>query len=74
MTHNHITTCRFCGTWEGDLPKVKYAVRHYAHHGCYLRAGKKLSDLHPWQVRLFPYGLLKDHGLLDEAYIIGGAI
>lgn len=61
-------TCRFCG--DGDQAMVRYGIRHHAHFKCYLDAGKKLSDLHPWQVRQFPYKLLKERGLLDEAKTI----
>lgn len=69
-------TCRFCGKWELQserTPLVHYGVRHYAHHRCYLDAGKKLSDLHAWQVGLFPYWVLKERGLLDEALAISKA-
>ncbi len=59
-------TCRFCGEY-GARDLVKYQVRHYAHHACYLAAGKLLTDLHPWQVELFPYRLLQEHGLVDVA-------
>ena len=65
MAFDRISTCRFCGGWQDD--KVKYAVRHYAHFDCYLDAGKKLEDLHAWQIREFPYRVLKDRGLLDRA-------
>jgi hypothetical protein len=33
-----------------------------------LDAGKKLSDLHAWQVGEFPFKLLKEHGLEVEAF------
>lgn len=59
-----MSTCRFCNNTNQSL--VKYGVRHYAHFKCYLDAGKKLEDLHDWQVREFPYRLLKDRGLLDQ--------
>jgi len=63
---NRWNTCRFCdGFMSQDL--VKYGTRHYAHYDCYLDAGKKLADLPGWQVSKFPYFLLKDRGLLDEA-------
>lgn len=62
LSHN---TCRFCESRDQSM--VQYGVRHYAHFACYLDAGKKLSDLHPWQVRQFPWRLLKDRGLIDEA-------
>lgn len=62
LSHN---TCRFCDSRDQSM--VKYGVRHYAHFKCYLDAGKKLSDLHAWQVRRFPYFLLKERGLLEEA-------
>lgn len=60
-------TCRFChesGTEDG---MTKYGTRHYAHFACYLDAGKPLSDLRPWRVRLFPWKVLKERNLLDEA-------
>jgi len=66
MTTN---TCRFCKRWE-DQNMVQYGVRHYAHFKCYLDAGKKLSDLHAWQVGEFPYRLLIDRGLMAEAEVI----
>jgi len=58
--------CRFCRDRSQRL--VKYNVRHYAHFKCYLDAGKKLSDLHAWQVGEFPFKLLKEHGLEVEAF------
>jgi hypothetical protein len=61
-------TCRFCKKAEYDHRKlVKYGVRHEAHHACYLDAGKKLADLHAWQVANFPMLVLKQRGLLAEA-------
>ncbi len=65
-----MATCRFCGKWlkiEGRLLGVKYAVRHYAHFHCYLDAGKGLEDLHAWQIRRFPWALLKARNLLALA-------
>lgn len=58
-------TCRFCK--ERRAKMVKYEVRHYAHYDCYLAAGKKLADLNAWQVAQFPYRLLKEHCLINEA-------
>ena len=58
--------CRFCS--DRSEPRVKYGVRHYAHFKCYLDAGKKLSDLHAWQVGEFPFRLLKERGLEVEAF------
>jgi hypothetical protein len=46
---------------------VKYGVRHYAHFKCYLEAGKRLADLHDWQIIEFPALLLHKKGLLGEA-------
>ncbi len=63
---NQTQTCRFCDSHD-FAPKVKYGVRHYAHHRCYLDAGKKLADLRSWQVAQFPYNLLKRRNLLAEA-------
>lgn len=56
--------CRFCQ--DPDQSMVKYGVRHYAHFHCYLDAGKSLDDLHAWQIRQFPYFLLKKRDLLDR--------
>jgi len=64
-----MNTCRFCNGAEysdAQIRMVKYGVRHYAHFKCYLEAGKSLDDLHSWQVREFPYRLLKEHGLLKH--------
>jgi hypothetical protein len=60
------STCRFCDNWR-DQEMVQYGTRHYAHFKCYLDKGKKLKDLHGWQVSEFPYLLLKERGLLQEA-------
>ena len=65
-----MNTCRFCGKSELDRDYerlVKYGVRHYAHHVCYLDAGKSLDELHAWQVGNFPFRLLQERGLLDYA-------
>lgn len=65
-----MATCRFCRKWlkiEGRLLGVKYGVRHYAHFHCYLDAGKRLEDLHEWQVATFPWALLKARNLLALA-------
>jgi len=58
-------TCRFCSKLDQGL--VHYGVRHYAHPKCYLDAGRRLDELHGWQVGTFPMRLLKERGLLDEA-------
>jgi hypothetical protein len=64
-------TCRFCGGYEIDRNvsdrMVKYGTRHYAHHRCYLAAGKPLTELHDWQVVDFPYRLLQEFGFNDYA-------
>lgn len=70
-----INHCRFCGKSEigrhGSSEKlVKYGVRHYAHHRCYLDAGKSIEELPAWKVGDFPFRLLKEHGLLDKAHQI----
>ena len=63
-----MATCRFCKNHERqDRKLVKYGTRHYAHHDCYLKAGKPLSELHDWQIVSFPYRLLKEHDLISEA-------
>ena len=58
--------CRFCD--NRSEARLKYGTSHYAHFKCYLDAGKKLSDLHAWQVGEFPFRLLKERGLDQEAY------
>lgn len=63
-----LNTCRFCKESSFDPSDfVKYGVRHYAHHECYLGAGKSLEDLWAWQIAQFPYRALKKHNLLNEA-------
>lgn len=58
--------CRFC---EDRAPaRLKYGTRHYAHFKCFLDAGKPLSTLHAWQIGEFPFRLLKERGLEDEAF------
>jgi hypothetical protein len=59
-------TCRFCDNWRNQN-MVKYGTRHYAHFQCYLDAGKPIESLHAWQLKEFPYMLLKERGLLDKA-------
>lgn len=59
--------CRFCGEYGRDDDLVKYGIRHYAHHACYLDAGRKLDQLRKWQVQLFSWKVLSKRGLLDEA-------
>lgn len=58
-------TCRFCKKWDGDM--VKYGVRHYAHHACFLDAGRTLEELHGWQVGEFPWRLLQERDLVATA-------
>lgn len=60
-------TCRFCNKSAHSSRLVKYGERHYAHHQCYLDAGKRLEDLHDWQIVEFPFQLLKDRGLYAVA-------
>lgn len=63
-----VSRCRFCPRPVTEMDDgVKYGVRHYAHFRCYLEAGKPLTDLHNWQIRLFPYRLLVERGLGAEA-------
>jgi hypothetical protein len=66
-------TCQFCKESDSQDNLVKYGVRHYAHFKCYLDAGKTLDTLHAWQVGKFPFFLLRDRGLLDEAEVIKAA-
>lgn len=66
MSGTHWRACRFCG--EGTAGEmVKYGVRHYAHFACYLDAGRPLAALSPWQVGQFPWRVLRERGLSDEA-------
>jgi hypothetical protein len=68
MTYHHFTTCRFCKeTIRTHDPKVKYGTRHYAHHACYLDAGKSLDDLPAHQIAAFPWRLMHDRDLLAYA-------
>lgn len=68
MDDHFFCTCRFCGKSEHHYERVvKYGVRHYAHHNCYLAAGKPLSDLHRWQLEQFPYRVLQAHNMMGEA-------
>lgn len=68
FNYQTLMTCRFCKVHGYDHTAfVKYGVRHYAHHRCYLDAGKSLSDLHDWQIMQFPHRLLSERGLLDIA-------
>lgn len=64
-------TCRFCkkheytdDDWTPDN-MVKYEVRHYAHHECFLKAKGEagLRALPAWNVGKFPYKLLEKYGL-----------
>ncbi len=66
MTHT-LSTCRFCGEIVRGGDGVKYAVRHYAHFACYLDAGKRLEDLHEWQIKRFPWKVLRNRNLLALA-------
>lgn len=59
-------TCRFCGESARE-GMTQYGVRHYAHFSCYLEAGKKLEDLHAWQIGQFPFRLLQEHGIMADA-------
>jgi hypothetical protein len=63
------STCRFCGESSYNTSEmVKYGTRHYAHHRCYLDAGKPLDDLPDWKIVSFPYRLLEERGLTCVAY------
>lgn len=48
-------------------PYVHYGTRHNAHYRCYLSAGKTLATLSAYQIGRFPYALLKEFGLVEEA-------
>lgn len=59
-------SCRICHQDMRSREGIKYGTRHYAHFACYLDAGKKLTDLHVWQVGMFPWRLLVDRDLMAE--------
>jgi len=65
--HHYLHTCRLCRSDMRHYDGVKYGLRHYAHFACYLDSGKPLSGLHKWQIESFPFRLLHDRGLMDEA-------
>ena len=62
---NYLTTCRFCGTWEGS--KVKYGLRHYAHPQCLLdkKGRDAILNLPAWKLRNLPWKFIKDNRLED---------
>lgn len=63
--------CTICKTHEHDEDRLlKHSVRHYAHFKCWLDAGRGLETLKPWQVGKFPFRLLKERGLLEQAEAI----
>ncbi len=62
-----MANCRLCHNYALERDCVKYAHRHYAHFRCYLDAGKPISALSVYDLEHFPYRLLRDRGLLDEA-------
>jgi hypothetical protein len=66
-------TCKFCQESASQDDLIKYGVRHYAHFKCYLDAGKTLDALHAWEIGKFPYALLRDRGLLEQAKQIQAA-
>lgn len=61
--------CRFCKDMVArNEGHVKYAVRHYAHHACYLKAkgAAGFLRLHLWQLKNFPFILTRDMGFLPQ--------
>ncbi len=64
--YSRLNTCRFCSEMMSS-GLIRYGSRHYAHPRCYLDAGKRLEDLNRFQVEQFPFMLLKERGLTDEA-------
>jgi hypothetical protein len=63
--------CRFCGkaewgTWGHSKHLLKYGTRHYAHHDCFLKAGKDVGKLRGYAIRKFPKEVLRKHGQLDR--------
>lgn len=58
-----MATCRYCKEHMRDGAGVKYSTRHYAHYRCYLLSGKLLSDLHDWQIVMFPARLIHEFSL-----------
>lgn len=67
-----MATCRICKEHLRTEDALKYGIRHYAHHACYLDAGKSLEALPKWKVQHFPYGVLRDRGLLEHAMTLVG--
>jgi hypothetical protein len=61
------TTCRHCGKMDNQTRMVRYGIRHNMHFACFLEAGKSLDALPYHEIGRFPFRLLKDRGLLDEA-------
>lgn len=77
-------TCRFCGDYKDSRSMVKYATRHWAHFGCWLKTkGLELgvkpsfdavvdllgSSFHDWQLKQFPVFQLSDW--MEQAGIKG---
>lgn len=57
-------TCRYCKQ-DNRERMVKYGTRHYAHFACFLelKGTEGLKDLHAWQLRQFPWILVKEKGI-----------
>ena len=66
-----MSTCRFCKhfIYEHGSTRVplKYGPRHYAHYDCFLDSGHTLDELPAYQISKFPYKLIKERGLLNDA-------
>ena len=70
-----LRTCRLCHAQDAG-PMHRYAIRHYAHHDCYLRLrfldlyARRwwLSPLSRWPLKQFPVDALRDNHCLDYAW------
>jgi len=62
-----MSICRFCREWAPSTELLHYSVRSYAHHRCWLEAGKDITKLSDYRISQFPAFALKDFGLLEVA-------
>ena len=69
-TYPAYRVCRLCknrgstglNRYTIETRLLKYGTRHYAHHECYLKADKPLTELPTWQLESFPYRLIRERG------------